>query len=74
MAISKLEIARRNKDLTAYELGDMLGISHQTILNIEKHKVVPRLDVALKLQKLLGIELEDLLSEEVLSEIEKIEE
>lgn len=74
MAISKLELARRNKGLGSRQLGDMLGVSNQTILNIEKYKVVPRLDQALKLQKLLGVELNDLLSEEVLSDIEKVGE
>lgn len=74
MAISKLELARRCKRLGARQLGDMLGVSNQTILNIEKYKVVPKLDLALKLSKLLEIELEDLLSEEVLNEIKKIGE
>lgn len=74
MAISKLELARRCKGLGARQLGDILGVSNQTILNIEKYKVVPKLDLALKLSKLLEIELEDLLSEEVLNEVEKIGE
>jgi len=45
---------RLKKDLSQAELADIIGVSRQTIISIEKGICVPSTFLALKLSKLFG--------------------
>jgi putative transcriptional regulator len=46
-------------DLTQEDLAKVIGVSRQTILAIEKGKYIPSLDLAYKLARHFGVNIED---------------
>ena len=46
--------------MTQQELADMVGVTRQTILYIEKGKYSPTIGLALRLARVLGVRVEDL--------------
>jgi putative transcriptional regulator len=51
---NKIREMRLKKDLSQAELADIIGVSRQTIISIEKGICVPSTFLALKLSKLFG--------------------
>lgn len=51
---------RNEKGLRQEDLGDLIGVSRQTINAIEKGKYDPSLNTAFRLAKVLGKRIEDL--------------
>jgi putative transcriptional regulator len=64
MAVSKIKIARVEKDLTQEELANLIGVSRQTIGLIESGKYNPTLKLCIDIAKALGKTLNDLFWEE----------
>ena len=64
MAVSKIKIARVEKDLTQEELANLVGITRQTIGLIEAGKYNPTLKLCIDIAKALGKTLNDLFWEE----------
>ena len=48
--------------LTQQELAEMVGVSRQTIISIEKGKYKPSVELALLLAKALDVKVEDIFS------------
>jgi putative transcriptional regulator len=57
---SHLRRHRRRVDLTQQALADRLGVTRQTILNIERGKYSPTVGLALGLAQELGVSVEEL--------------
>lgn len=57
---NKLEELRKAKGLNQEELGDMLEVSRQTIISIEKGKYNPSIILAFKIAKIFGKKIEDI--------------
>lgn len=57
---NKLEELRKQKNLNQEELGDMLGVSRQTIISIEKGKYNPSIILAFKIAKVFNKNIEDI--------------
>lgn len=53
-----IKMTRRIKNLTQKELSERTGVSATMISLIENHKIVPRLDTAIKLTTALEITIE----------------
>ena len=49
---------RKQRELTQEQLGEIIGVSRQTINAIEKEKFDPRLPTAFKMSKLFEIPIE----------------
>lgn len=64
MAVSKIKIARVEKDLTQGELADIVGVTRQTIGLIESGKYNPSLNLCIDIAKALDKTLNDLFWEE----------
>jgi len=60
LAVSKIKIARVEKDLTQEELANLVGVTRQTISLIEAGKYNPTLKLCLEIAKALGKTLDDL--------------
>ena len=57
---NKLEELRKANNLNQEELGDMLGVSRQTIISIEKGKYNPSIILAFKIAKIFKRNIEDI--------------
>lgn len=57
---SKVRELREEKGLTQSELGDLVGVSRQTIYYLEKGNYNPKLTLSLKLSKVLGASIREL--------------
>ena len=53
---------RKAQKLTQEELANMVGVTRQTIISIEKNKYTPSLPLALKLANVCNVKVEDLFS------------
>jgi putative transcriptional regulator len=51
---------RKQRELTQEQLGEIIGVSRQTINAIEKEKFDPSLPTAFKMSKLFEIPIEEL--------------
>ena len=51
---------RKQRELTQEQLGEIIGVSRQTINAIEKEKFDPSLPTAFKMSKLFEIAIEEL--------------
>ena len=56
---NKLKVYRAMHDLTQEMLADKLGVTRQTIIEIEKGKYDPSLELAFKIAKLFNTKIED---------------
>lgn len=54
-----VELLRKESGLTQQALGDMLGVSRQTIISLEKGKYSPSLGLAHQLAKLFHRTIEE---------------
>ena len=57
---NKIKEYRHKKGITQAELAEMVGIARVSIISIEKGRHLPTIETALRLQKALGISLEEL--------------
>jgi len=57
---NNLKEVRCQKGLTQEELADLVGVSRQTIISIERYKYKPSLELGLKLALTLDIKIEAL--------------
>ena len=51
---------RLTKDITQSELADLLGVTRQTVLSIEKGKYTPSIGLALRLAEIFDVSVETL--------------
>jgi putative transcriptional regulator len=52
-------VYRAQEELTQEELAEMVGVTRQTILAIEKNKYLPSLLLAIKIARVFGKSVED---------------
>lgn len=57
---NKIKVFRAMNDLTQENLGVAIGVNRQTILAIEKGKYVPSLDLAFKIARYFGVNIEEM--------------
>ena len=57
----KLRKMRKARKLTLQQLAEMTGISWNSLAKYEKGSVVPGLDKAAKLARVLGVKVDDLI-------------
>jgi putative transcriptional regulator len=51
---------RLTRDITQSELAELLGVTRQTVLSIEKGKYTPSIGLALRLAEIFGVSVETL--------------
>jgi putative transcriptional regulator len=56
---NKIKIFRAMHDLTQEHLALAIGVNRQTILAIEKEKYIPSLDLAFKISRYFGVNIEE---------------
>jgi putative transcriptional regulator len=59
---SRVEIHRRRLGLTQEALGDLVGVTRQTIIAIERGNYVPSLLLAMKIAQLFLVPIEEVFS------------
>ncbi|MHA1899857.1 MAG: helix-turn-helix transcriptional regulator [Promethearchaeota archaeon] len=57
---TKIRELRENRNMSQKELGDLIGISRQSINYIELGKTSPKITVALKIAKIFNVSVEDI--------------
>ncbi len=57
---NKLKEYREKAGLTQEQLADVINVSRQTIISIERNKFVPSLEVAFNLSKLFRCSIEEI--------------
>ena len=57
---NKIKVFRAMHNLTQEDLADVIGVNRQTILAIEKEKYVPSLDLAFKISRYFGVNIEEI--------------
>ena len=60
MVKNRLKVLRVMKDLTQEELAELVGVSRQTIIAIEKGKYNPSVYLAIKLARVLDTTVEEI--------------
>jgi len=56
---NKIKIFRAMHNLTQEQLAQTIGVNRQTILAIEKEKYIPSLDLAFKISRYFGVNIEE---------------
>ncbi len=56
---NNLEVLRKERGLKQDELADVLEVSRQTIISLEKGKYNPSIILAFKIAKFFGVKIED---------------
>jgi len=56
---NKIKIFRAMHNLTQEQLAQAIGVNRQTILAIEKEKYIPSLDLAFKISRYFGVNIEE---------------
>ena len=57
---NKIKVYRAMHDLTQEDLARKIGVTRQTILAIEKGRYVPSLDLAFKISRHFGVNIEEI--------------
>lgn len=57
---NRIKVLRAEKNLTQEDLGEIIGVSRQTINAIEKEKFDPSLPTAFRIAKLFELSIEDI--------------
>ena len=65
---SKIHVYRATKRMTQQELADLVGVSRQTIMQLERNRYNPSLMLAYSISKVFDVAIEDLFD---FSEVEK---
>ena len=58
--LEKIRQKRIEKRLSLHNLANNVGISHSNLYYIESKRVIPSIDIIVKITKVLGIPLKDL--------------
>ena len=61
---NRIRVLRAERNLTQEELGDIIGVSRQTINAIEKEKFDPSLPTAFRISKLFKLSIEEIFNYE----------
>lgn len=64
MNVSKIKLARVEKNMTQQNLADLVGVTRQTINLIEKDKYNPTIKLCVSIAKVLGKSLDELFWDE----------
>ena len=56
---NKIRLFRAMHNLTQEHLAQAIGVNRQTILAIEKEKYIPSLDLAFKISRFFGVNIEE---------------
>jgi len=59
---NKIKVYRAMHDLTQEDLARKIGVTRQTILAIEKGRYVPSLDLAFRIARHFGVNIEEIFS------------
>ena len=62
LGTNNVQRLRKAQKMTQEELADLLGVTRQTIISIEKGKYTPSLPLALKMAKVCKVKVEDIFS------------
>ena len=65
---SKIHVYRATKRMTQQELADLVGVSRQTIMQLERNRYNPSMMLAYSISKVFDVTIEDLFD---FSEVEK---
>ena len=57
---SKIHIFRATRRMTQQELADLVGVSRQTIMQLEKNRYNPSMLLAYSIAQVFGVTIEDL--------------
>ncbi len=57
---SKIHVYRATKRMTQQELADLVGVSRQTIMQLERNRYNPSMLLAYGIAKVFGVTIEDL--------------
>lgn len=57
---SKIHVYRATKRMTQQELADLVGVSRQTIMQLEKNRYNPSMLLAYSIAKVFDVAIEDL--------------
>jgi putative transcriptional regulator len=57
---NRIKVLRAEKNITQEELGEIIGVSRQTINAIEKEKFDPSLPTAFRISKLFNLRIEEI--------------
>jgi len=57
---NKIKIFRAMHNLTQEHLAQAIGVNRQTILAIEKEKYIPSLDLAFRISRYFGVNIEEI--------------
>ncbi|HUV81825.1 MAG TPA: helix-turn-helix transcriptional regulator [archaeon] len=60
LSMNKLKEYRENAGLSQEKIAEMLSVTRQTIISIEKGRYFPSLELALKFAKLFDCRVEDM--------------
>jgi DNA-binding XRE family transcriptional regulator len=60
MALTRLKSKRLWHDMTQQEVADAAGVPRAIVQQWERHTHLPRADVAIKVARVLGLDMEDL--------------
>lgn len=60
---NKIKALRAEKNMTQEDLGKEVGVTRQTIISMEKNKYVPSLELAFKISKFFGKNIEEVFIE-----------
>lgn len=56
---NRIVVFRAEKRMTQNDLGDMAGVTRQTIISIEKCKYTPSLTLAFRIAEVFGVGIEE---------------
>lgn len=57
---SKIHVFRATKRMSQQELADLVGVSRQTIIQLERNRYNPSMLLAYSIAKVFGVTIEDL--------------
>ena len=57
---SKIHVYRATRRMTQQELADLVGVSRQTIMQLERNRYNPSMLLAYSIAKVFGVAIEDL--------------
>lgn len=57
MIQNRIKVLRAERDWTQADLAEIVGISRQAIISIEKYKYIPSLELAFKIAKVFNVSI-----------------
>jgi putative transcriptional regulator len=56
---NRIKILRATQDWTQADLAELLGVSRQAVISIEKYKYTPSLELAFKIAKVFNVSINE---------------